>query len=453
MAKGLPMVVPVKLDGGMITAFGNLAARRNSFLLDSATNDPKKSRYSFAGINPVHTFSSTGGFVTIDGRTVIDNPYIALQNLVAKSNCINVTDPYLPFAGGLVGFISFEWGNNRGSIADLSDIPDVAFGLYDTILTYDHLEKIAWISSFGLKEDGTPSASLAAKRIENFASVLQGTQPANPCTYKAYPPLNGTHPIISSLTKDRYINGVRHLKDYEYLPLFAQKFASPTHKTPWQAYLDLRRENQTAYASYLNLGDFHILSASRTCLVKVAGNNVSVEASKGAKGKSASEQEDNKRIAELKYDPEIQRSHRYVVADAMKNLNWVCENDTVEASSVANIESDTKAHHLVSHITGIKSPRISALDCLLAVLPTSSEGRISGLINKLEGTSRNVYTGTIGYISCSGMAEFNSAFRTMILKDTIGYLHAGTEVGEQTDAEEAYINTNNAANRIFELVR
>jgi anthranilate/para-aminobenzoate synthase component I len=68
---------------------------------------------------------------------------------------------------------------------------------------------------------------------------------------------------------------------------------------------------------------------------------------------------------------------------------------------------------------------------------------------RLEKVPRNVYTGTIGFISFNGKSEFNSAFRTMVLKDTIGYLHAGTEVGTSTDAEEAYVSTVNSAERIF----
>ncbi|MBI2092523.1 MAG: chorismate-binding protein [Deltaproteobacteria bacterium] len=448
----MPVVIPIKLKDGLVSAFKNLAEKKGSFILDSGDGFSKEGKYSFAGLNPLHTFSSAGGFVTIDGHTAIDNPFLSLQRFINISNGLT-GDPYLPFAGGMVGFVSFEWGSAKGNMASNSNVPDVYFGMYDTVVTYDHLEGTAWVSSLGLKEDGSEDASLAKTRADELAALLYSSDNANFKSFLCYPPLYGNHPIISTLTKDKFISGFNELKGVKKLPLFAQQFVSPTHKSPWQVYLDLRSKNQATFAGYINCGDFHILSASRTCLVKVSGGNVNLRPVKGSRGKTADKDEDSKRINELVHGEEVQASHRYLVADIMKNLHGVCDSKSVSAEDVAHIESDNRAHHLVSAISGRKKSGSTALDCLLSVLPVVSDGDIAPIISRVEGAPRNVYTGTVGYIGCNGVAEFNSAYRTLVFKDTIGYLHAGTEVGLDADPEEAYINIGKAVENIFELVR
>lgn len=444
-----PVVVPIKLPGGLVRAFGNLANRHGAFLLDSGEELTTESRYSFAGVDPIHTFASNGAFVTLDDRTVIDNPYSALRRMVKITDDIGIIDPYLPFCGGLVGFISYEWGNSITAEKE-SHIPDVMFGLYDTAVTYDHLERMAWVTSLGLKEDGTTDGNLAKARANGLAEELNSEAKM----YERFlPPLHGVHPILSSLTKDGFINGFNLVKGAFNLPLFSQQFRTPTHKHPWDVYLSMRSENPTAFAGYINCGNFHVLSASRTCLIKVGQENVFVRPTKGSRARGATVEDDRKRVNELKFDEEVQTSHRSLVSDVVRDMSKACPAASIEINGVANIETDHRAHHLVTEISAVKRGGATSLDCLLSVMPAFSDGGAAPVVSRLEGARRDVYTGTIGFIGCNGVAEFNSAFRTMIIKDTISSLHAGAEVSKGSDAEEAFVNTKKAAGHILDLVR
>lgn len=448
MKKGIPVVIPLKLSCGFASAFGHISHRKGAFLLDSAQTTGKDCRYSFAGINPLHTFSSTGGFISVDGHTVIDQPRGALQRFVNLAERLG-DDPYLPFSGGLVGFISFEWGNTRGNLFPSEHIPDVSFGLYDTVAIYDHLEGLAWVSSLGLKEDGFQDESLASVRAEKLASALQESTLLK--MFEGYPPFHGKVSPANSLTKDRFIGAVKTLKQVDNSPLFAPRFSSPIYKTAWQTYLNLRGENPTPFAAFLNCGSFYILSASRTCLLQIEQGMICTHPTKGTIGRSKLAEDDSIRRSELVHDTEKQASHRYLVASMMNAMDHICEPGTIEPIEIASIESDARAHHMVSNIHGEKISRATALDCLLTLMPPATDtSRTASMIGGLEGSARNVYTGTIGFIGGSH-AEFNLAFRTLILKDTIGYLHAGTEIGYLTDPEEAFENTGRAAKHIFEL--
>lgn len=451
MPKGLPVVVPIILSGDLVDQFDKISHIKGAFLLDSGSSLSKESRYSFAGFNPLHTFSSRGGFITLDDSTVIDNPYKALQRLVRISESANIKETYLPFIGGLVGYISYEWGVRSSEDNPDSNIPDVAFGLYDTILTYDHLEKTAWVSSLGLKADGSSDLNLANQRIEAFLRTLDIKDPRLGL-HKALPPLEGRYSIASSLGKDNFIKGFRILKDSMRMPLYAREFVSPTSNDPWNVYKSLRRENQGEFAAFMNMGEFHVLSSSRTQLIKIQDGNVSLKPVKGSRPRGKDSAEEKVLIDQLHHNEQIQTTHRLMVSDVIRNLSTVCLQDSVDANQVAHIETDSRSHHLVSEVSGKKAPLVTPLDCLMAVLPAVSDSEVSNIVASLEKRPRSVYTGTIGFISFNGTAEFNSAFRTMIFKDTIGYLHSGVEVSKTTDAEEAYINTQKSAEHIFNLI-
>jgi anthranilate/para-aminobenzoate synthase component I len=331
-----------------------------------------------------------------------------------------------------------------------TDIPDVMFGLYDTAVTYDHLERTAWVTSFGLKEDGTADNDLAKVRANALAEELTLAAKRGE---RFFGPIQGVHPVVSALTKDGFISGFNMMKGSFNLPIFSQQFRTPTHRDPWDVYLDLRGENPTAFAGYINCGGLHILSASRTCLIKVGQERVALRPTKGSRPRGATAEDDRKRVNELKFDEEVQASHRNLVSDVVRDISRACPAETIEISDVAGVETDKRAHHLVTEISAAKRAGATGLDCLLSVIPAFSDGGAAPVVSRLEGARRDVYTGTIGFIGCNGTAEFNFAFRTMIIKDTISSLHAGAEVSRASDAEEAFVNIKKAAGHILELVR
>ncbi len=101
-----------------------------------------KKRFSVIASNPEHTFSMAGGFIIIDGHTTIDTPQEAFKRFCKKIDNIDV-DPYLPFSGGVIGYIGFEGAKAfRGfSPAEgFSRLPQCRFGIYTTLVLFDHVE-------------------------------------------------------------------------------------------------------------------------------------------------------------------------------------------------------------------------------------------------------------------------------------------------------------------------
>src|SRR5690625_2552811 len=92
-----------------------------TFWLDSAYNTERLGRYSFLGTNPslwLETIRDTTT-VTANGQRHIfhDDPFRVLSRVAAPFLAQPAAGEAIPFAGGLVGCISYDLGQQRAGIA------------------------------------------------------------------------------------------------------------------------------------------------------------------------------------------------------------------------------------------------------------------------------------------------------------------------------------------------
>lgn len=161
----LPYPFPIRWYGFAVDAFAPFADRPGAFMVAI------DKRYTLMGWQPLATFSTTGAFVTVDGRTRIDTPSEALQKFVAPLQQLPC-DPYYPFYSGLVGYMLPDWNAAGGKTHNHGDIPDAWFGVYDPVVVYDEVEKRLTILSMGLDDAMSPNAALAEERATVVAQQL-----------------------------------------------------------------------------------------------------------------------------------------------------------------------------------------------------------------------------------------------------------------------------------------
>jgi anthranilate synthase component 1 len=116
-----------------------------SFLLESADQSAQQSRYSFIGVNPKQIITNELDILEIEengGKTSKNIPiFDYLKEVTKKYNQAKIAA--LPgFTGGLVGYLGYENIALIEKKLDIKsgsmDIPDSNFGVYDTILAFDH---------------------------------------------------------------------------------------------------------------------------------------------------------------------------------------------------------------------------------------------------------------------------------------------------------------------------
>jgi len=132
-------------------------------------------RYQLFAIEPQSTLSFDNGFVTKDEHTVIESPKEAFNNFFEEALKLP-SDEYLPFSGGILGYVSFEGAMlmrefDFTSKNQVGNLPQVFFGLYDTFVLFDSIEKTAKVVSLGW-ENGISNKARAAKRSSALAEHI-----------------------------------------------------------------------------------------------------------------------------------------------------------------------------------------------------------------------------------------------------------------------------------------
>ncbi len=119
---------------------------KQSFLLESVEGSANMARYSFIGKNPIRSFSNAGLEITesINGKskTFNKNIFEYVREEIGKFNQPKI-DGLPDFTGGIVGYLGYE------NIALVEKVikfrsksfnPDSIFGVYNTILAFDHFK-------------------------------------------------------------------------------------------------------------------------------------------------------------------------------------------------------------------------------------------------------------------------------------------------------------------------
>ncbi|MEI7835674.1 MAG: anthranilate synthase component I, partial [Planctomycetota bacterium] len=126
------------------------AASKHAFLLESVVGGERVARYSFIGADPEMVFTARRDRITIDrlggpsAEIVSSDPLKELDTLMQTYKAVRL--PGLPpFTGGLVGYAAYDLVRYYERLGegptDDRNIPDLVFGLYRTMVIFDHVSK------------------------------------------------------------------------------------------------------------------------------------------------------------------------------------------------------------------------------------------------------------------------------------------------------------------------
>jgi len=184
-------------------------------------------------------------------------------------------------------------------------------------------------------------------------------------------------------------------------------------------------ENPAPYASYLDLPEIQIASASPELFLERSGDVVKTSPIKGTKHLGAAE------------FGEKDASENIMIVDLMRNdLGRICEPGTVKAGDLLRNERHPGLEHLVSDVYGRLRKGISWSEIFTELGPA---GSISGtpkysaiqIITEQEPTERGPYCGLLGWIE-GDRALLSVAIRIFWHVDDA--LHFGTGAGITWDS-------------------
>lgn len=455
----------IDLDLSPEEVFQNLHRMAGFFFLDSGMASHELSRYSYVSVNPFLTLRSRGdGIDIVEGKKIEHVRGNPLEILNAQLRRLHITggSPLVPFAGGGVGYLSYELGRYTAEVPlaaeDDLGLPEMAISFYRTLLAYEH-ETRRWIGAAADLTGGR--GTTVRKRLGNEIEKLRelATKPHRGLVTAATEEpgeegeaieelfqghrstVDGVE-VISTMSRDEYLAAVRRIQESIaagdiYQANLTQRWSVPFSGDPGQLYAALRHVSPAPYGIYLNTGEAVVAGSSPECFLSLSGRTLETRPIKGTRRRGADPAEDERLRAELQ-DSAKDRAELVMIADLERNdLGRICETGSVRVEDLTRLETFSNVHHLVSVVKGELRGGLELGDILAATFPSGSitgapKKRAMEILDGVEKTVRGPYTGAMGYLGFDGSLSLNVAIRTMVLSQ--GYCHLGVGSGIVADS-------------------
>jgi para-aminobenzoate synthetase component 1 len=459
----------------MVDYFSAFLDDEHSFFLDSGMDPQKLGRYSFIGRRPLLVFKSKRDQIEIhrDGKVLRSSgdPFEALRSTMSEFRI----DPAryqassIPLLGGAVGYFGYELCYSierlpcRG--ADDLALPDCYFMFVDCLLIRDHLERKTWLSALGFAADPAAARIRAQKAFDAMRADMTTLEARGPALAERMPESDEPKLEIRAMSgKEAYMEVVRQAKEH----IFAGDIFEicTTHRLecdfpadPFQLYRNLRRINPAPFASYLNLPEVTVVSASPERFMRLRRDGVAESRPiKGTRPRGESEARDKELHDEL-FSSVKDRAENMMIVDLVRNdLGRVSEFDSVSVPELMIIEKYATVFQMVSTVVGKLEAGKDVFDLVKAAFPGGSmtgapKIEAMSIIDSLEPVKRGIYSGSIGYLDYSGNADLNIVIRTILVKDGKAYFQVGGAVVADSDPEGEYLETLDKARALVRALR
>ena len=460
-----------------VSAFNRMARQADhAFLLESVIGGEKVARYSFIAVDPTVVFEASGPDfrVTPTGGVVratrTEDPLGELEGILQSYRAHHL--PELPrFVGGAVGYASYDviryYENLPNAPPDDRGLPDLLFGIYDTMVIFDHVQKLIKVVAHAhVGRDGPdPAYDDARARIEQVVDTLSDTRACG--VTPVSPGGHSQHKYASSFEQGDFEAAVDRCKEYIragdiFQVVVSQRLGVETSADSFNIYRSLRAVNPSPFMFYLKSPGIVLVGASPEVLCRVEDGVVTSRPLAGTRPRGRTDAEDRAMEKELLADPKERAEHVMLVDLGRNDVGRVSRPGSVKLDELMTIERYSHVMHICSNVTGMLSPGMTAFDALRAVLPV---GTVSGapkiramqIIDELEPTRRGPYAGAVGYIDFAGNMDTCIALRTLVITDPLSerravYAQVGAGIVADSEPVNEYRETLSKAQGMLKAI-
>ncbi|MFZ5960280.1 aminodeoxychorismate synthase component I [Pseudomonas knackmussii] len=391
--------------------FTRISRAPGAVLLDAGRPVATRGRYDLMSAWPLAELAPG---TDESAKDFFDRLRDALQSL---GNLQPAEIPDLPFVGGVIGYLSYDFGRRIERLpqcsADDLGLPEARVGLYTWALISDHQQRTSQLVFH---------PHLGQDERQRLMALFESGEPAH-----AEEPFRLQRGFRPDLEKAQYREALERVQGYIlagdcYQVNYTQRFQAPCSGSPWLAYQALRQACPTPFAGYLALDEGAILSLSPERFIQMHKRQVETRPIKGTRPRGRTPEEDAAN-AEALLASEKDRAENLMIVDLLRNdLGRSCTPGSVRVPELFALESYPNVHHLVSSVTGELAPDKDALDLLLGSFPGGSitgapKIRAMQIIDELEPTRRSIYCGSLFYLDVRGELDSSITIRTVLVKD------------------------------------
>ena len=447
-----------------IFAYGRFYEKEDTAFLDSSLENDL-GRYSILGLQPYlklvkgETFTVNG----VESETGFEE-YV--RTYLKEHRQENPTE--LPLTAGAIGYFSYEYGRKKEGVKTRHkkgvEMPDAVLVFYDVFLIEDTREKVLYTVANG--ETMEPEKALAEVEVLVRGAAESAHHRAGFC-YSGMPGEQaadgGAHLTITpDFTHEDYKAAIDRMIHYIiegdiYIANMTRQLAIRSPKAPYEVFRSLRKNNPSPFGGFFNYGNFQVVAASPERFLKVKDHHVVTRPIKGTRKRGETPEEDARLRAELE-SSEKDKSELLMIVDLERNdLNRVCVPGSVKVTELFAVEEYATVFHLISNVEGDLKPELTVMDLIGAAFPGGSitgapKLRAMEIIDELEHSSRNLYTGSMGYLSLSGDCDLNIVIRTAVYQDGVYHLGVGGGITCESDLEFEYEETLQKAKALLQAM-
>ena len=403
---------------------------------DLDENISDKSRYDIIVSHPFIKIIADESTVSIEEKNLKkitkQNPFNVLEGILAN---FNIQETSLPFAGGALGYFSYEL--SQSSIKKNKDhvgMPLMMIGIYDWALIVDHQEKTACIASHLINKDTKDYLTTLTKK-------LKSVKPNN----QLFKINSNIKSLLNFEAYDLMVNKIlSFIKEGDVYQInISNKYIVSCEGNSWTGYKKLREINRAPFMAYFHFDDFDILCGSPERFIQSHSKRVETRPIKGTEPRDINTIKD-KENAEKLLASEKDRAENLMIVDLLRNdLSKNCIPGSVNVKALCELKSYSNVHHLESIIEGVLKPHSTLTKLLKDCFPGGSitgtpKKRSMEIISDLEPHRRDIYCGSIGYIGFNHNMDTNIAIRTLVRKDNNIYFYSGGGIVAQSNSKNEF---------------
>jgi para-aminobenzoate synthetase component 1 len=235
------------------------------------------------------------------------------------------------------------------------------------------------------------------------------------------------------ITKDEYLKRVAALREhirngdcYE-ITFCNEAYAPSVQIEPAAVFSALNRASPAPFSAFYRLDHLSMMSATPERFIQKKGRVLRSQPIKGTTRRSANTKED-KALSTALRNSEKEQAENVMIVDLVRNdLARSCTVGTVHVDELFGIYTFPQVHQMISTISGQLTEDASFTDAISHAFPMGSmtgapKHKVMQLIDDYEVARRELFSGSVGYITPDGDFDFNVIIRSLFYNAATNYL-------------------------------
>ena len=181
------------------------------------------------------------------------------------------------------------------------------------------------------------------------------------------------------------------------------------------------------FAAYYRLDSQYMMCASPERYIQKSGSKILSQPIKGTARRDSDPNKDNEIKIALKNNIK-ERAENVMIVDLVRNdLAHCCETGSIQVDELFGIYSFPQVHQMISTVSGTLKPDVPFTETIRHSFPMGSmtgapKFKVMQLIDNYEHSARELFSGTVGYITPDGDFDFNVIIRSLFYNARTRYL-------------------------------